>query len=102
MATIRRRVEREAAAPMSAEAEARLDALTPAEIEDDARADPDNPPLTGEEMARGLFGRRVRRAHERLGITQAEFAARFSVNLRRLQDWEQGRFAPDSVTLASI
>ncbi|MEH3148146.1 MAG: transcriptional regulator [Methylobacterium frigidaeris] len=42
-----------------------------------AEADPDNPPLTDEELARGLFA-------QALGIPVAT-----------LRDWEQGRIAPD-------
>jgi DNA-binding transcriptional regulator YiaG len=49
-----------------------------------------------------LFGRRVRQLREKLGLSQKEFAERFDINLRRLQDWEQGRFAPDSVALAYL
>jgi putative transcriptional regulator len=32
---------------------------------------------------------------KRLGLSQAEFAARFGLNVRTVQDWEQGRVAPD-------
>ena len=31
----------------------------------------------------------------KLGLSQAEFAARFRINLRTLQDWEQRRVTPD-------
>ncbi len=44
----------------------------------------------------------MRRAREILGLSQKEFATRFAINLRRLQDWEQGRFAPDSAILAYL
>jgi putative transcriptional regulator len=30
-----------------------------------------------------------------LGLSQADFAARFGLNLRTVQDWEQGRVTPD-------
>jgi putative transcriptional regulator len=87
---------------LSPEAAARLDALTPEQIEENARTDPDNPPSTDEELDRAVFGRSVRLVREKLGLSQKQFAARFSINLRRLQDWEQGRIAPDSVTLAYL
>jgi len=87
---------------LSPEERARIDALTPEQIEENARADPDNTPLTDEELDRGVFGRDVRLLRQRLGLSQAEFAARFNINLRRLQDWEQGRVNPDSVTLAYL
>lgn len=32
---------------------------------------------------------------ERLGLSQAEFAARFGIDLDTLQNWEQGRNRPD-------
>lgn len=102
MATVRRSFDLNNLPEMSAEAIARLDALTPEQIEQNALDDPDNPPTTEEEFARGLFGRRVRQAREKLGLSQKEFAERFHINLRRLQDWEQGRFAPDSATSAYI
>ena len=79
-----------------------MDAMTPDEIEESARTDPDNPPSTDEELARGVFGRGVRLLREKPGLSQKEFATRFSINLRRLQDWEQGRIAPDSVILAYL
>jgi putative transcriptional regulator len=34
---------------------------------------------------------------ERLGLSQAEFARQFMLNLRTLQDWEQGRREPEGV-----
>ena len=37
----------------------------------------------------------VRDVRETTGLSQAEFAARFGINRRTLQDWEQGRYAPD-------
>ena len=87
---------------LSDEAQARFDALSADEIEANALADPENPPLGDDELARGAFGRRVRKTRERLGLSQSAFAARFRINLRRLQDWEQGRVTPDSATLAYL
>ena len=34
---------------------------------------------------------------ERLGLSQAEFARQFMLNLRTLQDWEQGRREPEDI-----
>ena len=87
---------------LSPEDMARLDAMTPEEIEQNALDDPDNPPTTEEEFTRGLFGRRVRLARKALGLSQREFAEQFRINLRRLQDWEQGRVAPDSAMSAYV
>jgi putative transcriptional regulator len=37
----------------------------------------------------------VRRVRERLGFTQAEFARRFGLRERTIQEWEQGRARPE-------
>ena len=102
MAIVRRELDPNSQRRLSSEARARIDALTSEEIEENARTDHDNPPLTDEELSRGLLGRRVRRAREELGLSQKKFATRYAINLRRLQDWEQGRFAPDSAMLAYL
>ena len=101
MAIVRRKID-PTKVTLSDDDIARLDALTPTEIEANALAEPDNPPMTDDELARGAFGRKVRLAREKLGLSQSAFAARFGINLRRLQDWEQGRFAPDSAILAYL
>jgi putative transcriptional regulator len=102
MAIIRSRFDLAKSKGLSPEALARIDSLTPAEVEANALSDPDNPPLTDNEAERGLFARRVRLTREKLGLSQKDFAARFDINLRRLQDWEQGRVKPDSAILAYI
>ena len=67
-----------------------------------ARNDPDNPPLTEEMLDRGVFGRRVRRLRDRLGLSQNAFVERFHIPVASLRDWEQGRRAPDAATQAYI
>ncbi len=37
----------------------------------------------------------VRRIRHRLGLTQAEFAKRFRLSQRTVEQWEQGRAVPD-------
>src|SRR5689334_13080070 len=37
----------------------------------------------------------VRCVRERLGLSQAEFALRFGLELATVQNWEQGRYRPD-------
>ncbi|HEX9836922.1 MAG TPA: helix-turn-helix domain-containing protein [Alphaproteobacteria bacterium] len=37
----------------------------------------------------------VKLLRAQVGLTQREFAARFRIPLRTLQDWEQRRYAPD-------
>lgn len=39
----------------------------------------------------------VKAIRERLGLTQAAFAARFGLELDSVRNWEQGRYTPDPV-----
>jgi len=61
--------------------------------------DPDNAPeLTPEAKLRVFYNPavpNVRRLRKRLGITQAEFAKRFGLSRRTVEQWEQGRTVPD-------
>ena len=75
---------------------ARLEAMTEEEIEANALSDPDNPPLTAEELARMRRVPNPRRIRERLKLTQEQFAERFEMPLGTLRDWEQGVSYPDS------
>jgi putative transcriptional regulator len=75
---------------------ARLEAMTEEEIEANARSDPDNPPLTAEELARMRRVPDPRRIRQQLRLTQEEFATRFEIPLGTLRDWEQGVCYPDS------
>jgi putative transcriptional regulator len=61
--------------------------------------DPDAAPILtgGETMA--TIARTVRK---RLGLSQAEFAARFHVPVGTLRDWEQNRRQPDAPALAYL
>jgi putative transcriptional regulator len=81
---------------------ARLDAMTPEEIERNALEDPDNPPFTEEELERLSIAAPIQLTRRGLGLTQEEFAARFHIGLARLRDWEQGRYKPDSAALAYL
>lgn len=102
MALVRVTIDPNALTDVPPESRARLDAMTPEEIERNALDDPDNLPWTEDELARGLFGRRVRQARAKLHLSQKAFASRFHINLRRLQDWEQGRVQPDSAMSAYV
>jgi putative transcriptional regulator len=44
----------------------------------------------------------VRAIRKRKGLTQAEFASRYQLNLARLRDWEQRRTSPDSAARAYL
>ena len=75
---------------------ARVEAMTEEEIEANALSDPDNPPLTPEELARMRRVPDPRRIRERLTLTQEQFAEKFEIPLGTLRDWEQGVSYPDS------
>jgi putative transcriptional regulator len=77
----------------------RVRATTDADIARDIAADPDLAP-EGDDSSR--WERRhepplpdVRALRLRLGLSQAEFAQRFGLSARTVQQWEQGRAIPD-------
>jgi putative transcriptional regulator len=88
--------------PLSPEALARIDAMTDAEITAAALSDPDNPPWTPEEIERIVTARRIQAIRRRTGLSQAQFAAEYRINVGRLRDLEQGRTRPDSAMLAYL
>lgn len=78
---------------------AAVDAQTDEEIARNVAGDPDAAPmLSGAETAAAL----VRAVRRRLGISQAEFAARYHVPIGTLRDWEQNRKQPDAPALAYL
>ena len=81
----------------SEEEKRRLNGLSDAEIERRALCDPDNPPLSKEQLRRMAFAREIRMTREKLGLSQPQFAARFQIGLARLRDFEQARSEPDLV-----
>ncbi len=87
---------------LSPDERARLDAMSDEEIERLASEDPDNPPLTDQQLSRMVAARSVRRVREGLGLTQGKFAEQYRINPARLRDWEQGRSTPDSAALAYL
>ena len=64
----------------------RIDAMSDEEAEANALSDPDNPPLTDEQLARAFRPKDIRAIRETLHLSQAGFAKRFGLNLRTLQD----------------
>ena len=70
--------------------------MTEEEIEANALSDPDNPPLTDEELARLQRVPNPKEIRQKLHMTQEQFAAQFQVPLGTLRDWEQGVRQPDS------
>jgi putative transcriptional regulator len=81
---------------------ARLDALTDEEITAAALSDPDNPPLTEEELQKMADVRFIRSVRESTGLSQAKFAEVYQINAARLRDLEQGRTRPDSALRAYL
>ncbi len=81
---------------------ARLEAMTDEEVLAAASADPDAQPLTEarlKRMRRISFAKHVR---WKLGLSQAEFAARFHIPLGTLRDWEQHRTEPDQAVVSYL
>jgi putative transcriptional regulator len=69
--------------------------MTDDEIIAAALTDPDCPPSTTEQLARFRRVPHVRNIREKLGLSQSEFARRFELDVRAIQDWEQDRRRPD-------
>lgn len=44
----------------------------------------------------------VREIRENLGLSQADFAARFGLELDTIRNWEQGRYAPDRAAVVLL
>jgi putative transcriptional regulator len=102
MAIVKAKLDRRHPPRLSAETKARLDRMADTELTANALADPDNPTLSEEELARLGAARAVQRARGATGLSQNAFAKRFHINAARLRDWEQGRTAPDSAALAYL
>jgi putative transcriptional regulator len=94
--------KRGASPRLSEESRARLAALSEAEIEASAQADEANPPVPVDRLRKMAIAREVRLTRERLGLSQADFAARFRISLGRLRDYEQARTQPDIPVLAFL
>jgi len=45
-------------------------------------------------LERGLMGRRIRQLRNRLGLSQAEFAARYGIPVANIRQYEIGRTMP--------
>lgn len=67
-----------------------------------ALADPDNPPLTDEQLARMRRVPDPQEIRQRLGLTQRQFSRQFQIALGTLRDWEQGARRPDSAAKAYL
>jgi len=81
---------------------ARIEAMTEEEIHQNALADPDNPPLTDDQLSRMHRVPHPQEIREQLGLTQREFARQFQIALGTLRDWEQGARRPDRAARAYL
>ena len=80
----------------------RAEAMTEADIHAAALADPDAQPLTDEMLERMIPTPRVRIIRRALRLTAEDFATRYRIPLRVIQDWEQHIAEPDPVARAYL
>ena len=73
---------------------ARLESMSDDEVHRAALADPDNPPLSEQELDRLKPPPQVKAIRLELGMTQREFASAYHLSLATVRDWEQGRYLP--------
>jgi putative transcriptional regulator len=76
-----------------------VDARTDAAIARAVADDPDAPPILTDGQTAAAIARTIRK---RLGLSQAQFAARFHVPVGTLRDWEQNRRQPDAPAMAYL
>lgn len=81
---------------------ARLQAMTEEELHQNALLDPDNPPLTDDQLARMRRVPNPQEIRQQLGLTQREFSKQYQIALGTLRDWEQGARRPDSAAKAYL
>jgi putative transcriptional regulator len=87
---------------MTAEDWRRLDALTDEEITAAALKDPDNPPLTDEQLARFRRPALAKRIRHKLHMGRATFAAAYGIPLETLKAWERHKASPTEVEMAYL
>ncbi len=73
---------------------AQLDSRTDEELTAAAESDPGNLPLDNRTLARLRQPLDVKAIRKGLKLTQQQFAQEFGLELRTVQDWEQGRVLP--------
>ena len=86
--------------PTGSKESARL--LNDAAITEAARTDPDNPPLTVDELKRIAVARRVKAIRTGLGLSQETFAGRYGIPVATLRQWEMARRLPDRASLSYL
>ena len=81
---------------------ARFEALTDEDVIARAMTDPDNIPLTKEDLRRMKRRPRAYIVRRALRMTQEEFAAAYRIPIGTLRDWEQCRTEPDQANRAYL
>jgi putative transcriptional regulator len=81
---------------------AKFSRLTDEEVVARALTDPDNPPLTEQDLKRMKRRSRAYVIRRALRMTQEEFAAAYQIPVGMLRDWEQGRTEPDQANRAYL
>ena len=76
--------------------------MTQKQVEDAAKSDRDNRPLSPADLGRMKRTPQVKIIRRALGISQEDFAARYQIPIGTLRDWEQGRVAPDQAARAYL
>ncbi len=76
--------------------------MTRQQVEDAAKSDRDNRPLSPADLGRMKRTPQVKIIRRALGISQEDFAARYQIPIGTLRDWEQGRVAPDQAARAYL
>ncbi|HWE19719.1 MAG TPA: transcriptional regulator [Hyphomicrobiaceae bacterium] len=87
---------------MTAEDWRRLDAMTDEEITAAALADPDNPPLSDEELAQFRRPALSMKVRLKLHMGREAFAAAYGIPLETLRAWERHQIEPTEVELAYL
>jgi putative transcriptional regulator len=80
----------------------RLEMMTDEEITAAALTDPDNPPLTDEQLARFRRPALARRIRHKLHMARETFAATYAIPLETLVAWERHGAEPTEVELAYL
>jgi len=80
----------------------RLDAMTDEEITARALADPDNPPLTPEQLARVRPPSLAKKIRHKLHMGRESFAQAYGIPLETLRAWERHEAEPTAAETAYL
>ena len=81
---------------------AKFEALTDEDVVARAMTDPDNRPLSEDDLKRMKRRPRAYIVRRALRMTQEEFSEAFRIPIGTLRDWEQGRTEPDQASRAYL